>query len=84
MSNLTIKEQYHQLENKLGTDGLGGEVDHLLCDVITSIKELPGVEEAVLVAALKDTYYIHHFNPDTVGDIAFQYIWDKLVNPEDT
>ena len=79
---LTIKERYHTLEDEDQMD-VGGLVDHLLCDVLTTIKELPGVEEAVLRAALKDNYYIHHFSPDTVGDIAFQYMWDKLMNPEE-
>jgi len=78
---MTIKEQYAMLGIRYPHQA--GEVDHLMCDVITTIKEIPGIEEAVLVAALKDNYHLRHFNPEQMGDIAFQYIWDKLMNPEE-
>ena len=77
--NMTIRELY----DKIGLQD-EGEVDHMVCDIITTIKELPGIEEAILGAALKDNYYLRTFSPDFVGDIAFQYIWDKLMNPEET
>ena len=73
MTNKTIKEQYYQNEEY---------ADHLLCDVITTIIEIPEVRRAVLVAALDSDYYMHHKGLETVGDLPFQILWDHIMGQE--
>lgn len=54
-------------------------VDPLLCYAITCIINIPGLDKAILGAALEDNYYLKEFGPEHIGDIPFQYIWDKLM-----
>lgn len=74
MSNPTIKEQYYQQQDF---------ADHLICDVITSIIEIPEVREAVLVAALRSNYFIGTCKGiEMVADLPFQVLWDHLMDQE--
>lgn len=66
-------------------NGTHVDVDWIYCDLITTIMEIPGVTEAVIVAALKQDVegYVSIKNDglERVGDIPFQYIWTSIMDP---
>ncbi len=84
MSYPTIRETYDKYEQAEGVDGLGGDIDHLLCEVITRIIEIPEVRQAVILAALRVDVYVKEYGPDTIGDIPFQAVWNHLMTETDT
>ena len=75
MSNKLFKETY---------DSQNGDHDLIACEIITECLEIPGVREAVLVAALKWEATLHHEGVECVGDIPFQFIWDYIFNQEES
>ena len=60
--------------------------DALACDFITEMLDIPGVKEAVLMAALHDEEkngygsLIRPNSLEAVGDIPFQFAWDTIMN----
>lgn len=91
----TLKQIYHAYMDTMrdGRDEISKQVqktdvdmDWIFCDMITCILEIPGVSEAVVVAALKldtSTGYVGLTNSERVGDVPFQFVWDWIMNPED-
>lgn len=63
------------------------DVDWIMCDMITRILEIPGMRNAVIVAALEhdtDGGYVSVRNgEERMGDIPFQFVWNYLINPEE-
>ncbi len=63
--------------------------DGIACDLITSILELPGMEEAAMKAfydEFKETsmsWLSQEWGVSDVQNIPFQYIWYKMFNQED-
>ncbi len=94
MNRPTLNQIYHAFQDTMRdgrdhiermVDGTHVDVDWIYCDLITTILEVPGVKEAVLLAALKNdsTGYVSIKDDglERVGDIPFQYIWTFLMNP---
>ena len=86
MSSPTLNQVYHaymdtERDGRNVIEIPGINIDHIYCDMITTILEIPGVREAVIVAALKNDYYLNEFSPATVDDIPFQFVWDFIMNP---
>ena len=84
----TLKQIYHAYMDTMrdGRDVVeraGADMDYVYCDLISTIIDIPGVKEAVIVEALKNNYYLNEFSPETVGDIPFQFVWDVIMNPGD-
>jgi len=73
MTQPTIKERYYQNQDY---------ADTLLCEVITSIIEIPEVRRAVMVAGLDSNYYLRHKGVESMSDLPFQILWDHIMGQE--
>lgn len=91
----TMKQIYHAFmdtehsgrnEVVVNVNGSDVEIDWIMCDMITRILEIPGVREAVIVAALRhdlsDDGYVglKEDGLERVSDIPFQFVWDCIMN----
>jgi len=69
----------------VGTDV---DIDHIYCDMISTILDIPCVREAVLIAALRQDrtgghVFLKSNGLERLDDVPFQFVWDWIMNPED-
>ncbi len=85
MSSPTVRESYDhfsKLPDQHG--GTLGDIDHMLCEVVTRILEIPEVKRAVIVAGLRSNAYIKHADLDSMDDLPFHLLWNHLMTKLDT
>ncbi len=69
-------EQFYDPEN--------GTHDAIACDIVTTMLEIPGVAEAVLIDAMRrSNLSMKHDGMECIEDIPFRHAWNVVFNPQE-
>ncbi len=74
----------HSIYTDRGKDG-DGTIDEVVCEVINEVLSIPGVQEAILLDALKNSDMSPKYDGiECIADIPFRHMWTIVLSNDES